>query len=177
MLAHVAGHCSPHSVDYVLMAYAFLYRILQVTDVVTYAILVELYHSAMSMENIKSPSSKNAKHFSFALWALTQPHESLVHSILFGRENDLFKSKFFFSNMWCKGINFFCWTHSEGRRKTWRESSIQKRKGKRQGGENFHREFWVSASYKCYAENYFALWFLRCNKFFSAFLFMSGRRQ
>ena len=67
MLAHVAGHCSPHSVDYVLMAYAFLYRILQVTDVVRYAILVELYHSAMSMENVKSPSSKNAKHFSFAL--------------------------------------------------------------------------------------------------------------
>ncbi|XP_074608699.1 cilia- and flagella-associated protein 46-like [Acropora palmata] len=31
MLAHVAGHCSPHSVDYVLMAYAFLYRILQVS--------------------------------------------------------------------------------------------------------------------------------------------------
>ena len=67
MLAHVAGHCSPHSVDYVLMAYAFLYRILQVTDVVTYAILVELCHSAMSMENIKFLSSKNAKHFSFAL--------------------------------------------------------------------------------------------------------------
>lgn len=67
MLAHVAGHCSPHFVDYVLMAYAFLYRIWQVTDVVTYAILVELYRAAMSMENNKSPSSKNAKHFSFAL--------------------------------------------------------------------------------------------------------------
>lgn len=31
MLAQVAGHSSPHSRDYVLMAYAFLYRIWQVT--------------------------------------------------------------------------------------------------------------------------------------------------
>lgn len=30
MLAQVAGHSSPHSRDYVLMAYAFLYRIWQV---------------------------------------------------------------------------------------------------------------------------------------------------
>ena len=30
MLAQVAGHSSPHSRDYVLLAYAFLYRIWQV---------------------------------------------------------------------------------------------------------------------------------------------------
>ena len=32
MLAQVAGHSSPHSRDYVLLAYAFLYRIWQVID-------------------------------------------------------------------------------------------------------------------------------------------------
>lgn len=33
MLAQVAGHSSPHSRDYVLLAYAFLYRIWQVRNV------------------------------------------------------------------------------------------------------------------------------------------------
>jgi len=33
MLAHVAGHSSTHSRDYVLLAYAFLYRIWQVRNV------------------------------------------------------------------------------------------------------------------------------------------------
>ena len=33
MLAQVAGHSSPHSRDYVLLAYAFLYRIWQVRSV------------------------------------------------------------------------------------------------------------------------------------------------
>jgi len=32
MLAHVAGHSCPHSRDYVLLAYAFLYRIWQVRN-------------------------------------------------------------------------------------------------------------------------------------------------
>lgn len=32
MLAQVAGHSSPHSTDYVLLAYAFLYRIWQVRN-------------------------------------------------------------------------------------------------------------------------------------------------
>lgn len=97
MLAHVEGHCSPRFVDYALMAYAFLYRIWQVTHVVTFPILVELIHAAMSMENIKSPSSKNATQFR-SLCEHKHKHVSLLF-ILFGRENDLFKSKFFFSNM------------------------------------------------------------------------------
>ena len=33
MLAQVAGHSSPHSRDYVLLAYAFLYRIWQVRSI------------------------------------------------------------------------------------------------------------------------------------------------
>lgn len=38
MLAQVAGHSSPHSRDYVLLAYAFLYRIWQVRNVLARSI-------------------------------------------------------------------------------------------------------------------------------------------
>ena len=39
MLAQVAGHSSPHSRDYVLLAYAFLYRIWQVRSVLASGII------------------------------------------------------------------------------------------------------------------------------------------
>lgn len=39
MLAQVAGHSSPHSRDYVLLAYAFLYKIWQVKSVLASGII------------------------------------------------------------------------------------------------------------------------------------------
>ena len=43
MLAQVAGHSSPRSRDYVLMAYAFLYRIWQVIGLFFDEIVIEVF--------------------------------------------------------------------------------------------------------------------------------------